>query len=194
MEWYWTYTRNSVPPKEMNLAHEDNGYWSYISSDSRTPHHQLAAKLTSGLWWLDISAVLYGVLPGRYWVQWGFVLSNDSSLKGTQFRVAAFSRDEIPIWDNRAENSISYRPKSTRHFFHHTTVTNKDRLDPTEDFIFQLPQILVVDKDKPTLFAQMREHHSYKDGITVLFVRIVPAGDEEVDAKEFKSVKEMRGK
>ncbi|KAG0265091.1 hypothetical protein BGZ95_003426 [Linnemannia exigua] len=182
--------RNAVPPKEMNLMHSNTGHWEYVI-DSRAPYG-LAAKLVLGLWWLDISAMLYGVLPGRYWVQWGLALSNTSSLNRSQFRVAAFSRDEIPIWNNEAKNSIDYRPESTRNFFHHTTATNKDLLDPNEAFIFQLPQTLVVEKEKPTLFAQMREHHSYKNGITVLFVRIVPAGDGEVDAKEFESDEEDR--
>ncbi|KAG0287224.1 hypothetical protein BGZ96_008822 [Linnemannia gamsii] len=169
----------------MYICHRDT-YWKFIS-DNKSPYG-LVAKLEEGLWLLDVSANLYGVLPGRYRVQWGLSLSNNSCASGVQFRVAAFSRDEIPEWHNEAMNSIEYTPKTVRHFLHHINSSHKEDIDPSSPssykamtFIFQLPQVLVVDKDKPTLFVQMRDHGTYRSGLTVLFVKLVPAGEEEED-------------
>ena len=42
----------------------------------------------------------------------------------------------------------------------------------------------MVEKEKPTVFVQMRSHGRYRTGLTVLFVRVVPAGEDEVDEGE----------
>jgi len=76
----------------MYICHRDD-YWDFVS-DNRSPYG-LVAKLESGLWWLDVSAVLFGVGPGRYRVQWGLALDDTSCASEVQFRVAAFSRDEV---------------------------------------------------------------------------------------------------
>ncbi|OAQ35745.1 hypothetical protein K457DRAFT_132435 [Linnemannia elongata AG-77] len=181
VEWYWMYTRTAVSPKEMYICHRDD-YWKFVS-DSRSPYG-LVAKLESGLWWLDVSAVLFGIRPGRYRVQWGLALDNRSCASGVQFRVAAFSRDEVPEWHNEEKNTITYTPSTTRNFLNRTTATNKENINPSEAFIFQLPQVLVVETEKPTVFVQMRSHGTYRTGLTVLFVRVVPAGEDEVDEEE----------
>ncbi|KAF9135989.1 hypothetical protein BGW39_009041 [Mortierella sp. 14UC] len=101
----------------------------------------------------------------------------------TQFRVAPFSNDEVPEWGNDAENCIDYTPYTFRDFLHHTLMTNKDAVSSEEAIIFQLPRVLVVEQEKSTVFVQMREHNREKNGLTVLFVRIIPAGDDEEDVK-----------
>ncbi|KAF9152029.1 hypothetical protein BG015_005883 [Linnemannia schmuckeri] len=171
----------TVPAKEMYICHRDN-YWNFVS-DNRSPYG-LAADLTSGLWWLDVSAILFGVGPGRYRVQWGLALDDSSCASRVQFRVTAFSRDEVPEWYNEAKNCIDYTPSTTENFLSHTSATNKKEIEPSEAFIFQHPQVLVVEKDKPTLFVQMRDHGKYRTGLKVLFVRIAPAGEDEVDDVE----------
>ncbi|KAG0265092.1 hypothetical protein BGZ95_003427 [Linnemannia exigua] len=179
--WYSKHSRNAVPPDEMGLAHRDNGYWRF-DDDSRGPYGKIAT-LIAGLAWLNVSANMPGVMPGRYWVQWGFCLRNPSSVTGTQFRVSTFPRDEIPVWHHESPDIIDYTPRSFRQFLHHTNAINKDIVSPTETLIFQLPYVLVVEEDKPTVFLQMREHNTNKDGIVVLFLRLVPAGDDEDDVK-----------
>jgi hypothetical protein len=62
-------------------------------------------------------------------------------------------------------------------------VTNKDVVSPEETIIFQLPQVLHVEQEMSTIFVQMREHNQEKNGLTVLFLRIIPAGDDEEDMK-----------
>ncbi|KAG0377324.1 hypothetical protein BGX24_006326 [Mortierella sp. AD032] len=188
-KWYSKHSRNAVPPEEMGLAHRNGGYWKFVD-DPRGPYGKVA-KLTSGLSWLNVSANMHGVMPGRYWVQWGFCLTNPSTVTWTQFRVSTFPRNEIPIWHHESPDVIDYTPHSFRQFLHHTNATNKDIVSPTEALIFQLPCVLVVSEDKPTVFLQMREHDMFKSGATVLFVRIVPAGDEEADVKEER--KEVEG-
>jgi hypothetical protein len=85
----------------MGISHKKTEhYWRFVD-DSRCPYKK-AAKLVSGIWWLDIRGTLFGVPPGRYWVQWGLGLTNSSSVVRTQFRVALFSNDEV---------------KCCRHFF-----------------------------------------------------------------------------
>ncbi|KAF9293862.1 hypothetical protein BGZ88_004777, partial [Linnemannia elongata] len=90
----------------------------------------------------------------------------------------------VPEWHNEAKNTITYTPSTTRNFLNRTTATNKENINPSEAFIFQLPQVLVVENEKPTVFVQMRSHGTYRTGLTVLFVRVVPAGEDEVDEEE----------
>ncbi|KAF9327100.1 hypothetical protein BGZ91_001628, partial [Linnemannia elongata] len=90
----------------------------------------------------------------------------------------------VPEWHNEAKNTITYTPSTTRNFLNRTTATNKENINPSEAFIFQLPQVLVVETEKPTVFVQMRSHGTYRTGLTVLFVRVVPAGEDEVDEEE----------
>ncbi|KAF8940232.1 hypothetical protein BGZ47_007821 [Haplosporangium gracile] len=175
------YTRTAVSAKEMYICHRDN-HWDFVS-DNRSPYG-LVANLTSALWWLDVSAILFGVEPGRYRIQWGLALEDSSCATRVQFRVAAFSRNEVPEWYNEAKNSIDYTSNTTKNFLNHTSATNKREIEPSEAFIFQHPQVLVVEKDKPTLFVQMRDHGSHRTGLKVLFARIVPAGEDEVDDAE----------
>ncbi|KAF9135996.1 hypothetical protein BGW39_009048 [Mortierella sp. 14UC] len=92
-------------------------------------------------------------------------------------------REDIPLWYNEIENSIDYTPPTFRRFLHHTNATNKDTVSREEAIIFQLPRVLVVKEDKPTVFVQMREHNGFKDGIAVLFVRLVPAKEDDEDIK-----------
>lgn len=175
VEWYWMYTRTAVPPKEMYICQRDDN-WDFVS-DNKSPYG-LVAKQESGLSWLDVSAVLFGVGPGRYHVQWGLALESYTS--GVQYRVATFSRDEVPEWYNEEKDNISYSPPTAQDFLTHTTATNKEYITPSEAFIFQLPQLLVVEKEKPTVFVQMKDHETYRTGLTVLFVRVVPAGEDDV--------------
>ncbi|KAK3841492.1 MAG: hypothetical protein J3R72DRAFT_444981 [Linnemannia gamsii] len=222
-KWYCKFTRKSVPPKDMVIGHLDTGYWQLLNDPRSSFDDGLVANLTQGLTWLNVSAKLFGVPPGRYWVQWCFSLQSSSAVVGTQFRVATFSRDEVkryigqgcyvvfflfclfvlsgrysiidhmsplsqlqvPLWHNENKNSIDYTPGTFRKFLHHTTATDKEFLDPNEAFIFQLPRVLVVEENEPTVFVQLREHtaHKNKDGIMVLFARVVPAGDDEDDVK-----------
>ncbi|KAG0272519.1 hypothetical protein BGZ95_011729 [Linnemannia exigua] len=175
--------RKSVPPKDMVIGHLDTGYWHLVSDPRSAFDDGLVANLGQGLSWLNVSGSLFGVPPGRYWVQWSYNLRNPTAVVGTQFRVATFSRDLVPVWHYETKSSIDYTPGTFRKFLHHTTATNKELLDPNEVFIFQLPQVLVVEENKPTVFVQMREHNTHKDGIMILFLRLVLAGDDEDDVK-----------
>ncbi|KAF9540478.1 hypothetical protein EC957_004051 [Mortierella hygrophila] len=165
----------------MYICRRDD-FWEFVS-DNRSPYG-MAARLQSGPWWLDVSAVLFGVGPGRYRVQWGLGLDDTSYTSGIQFRVTTFSRDEVPEWNNDEKSTITYTPSTTHDFLACNTATSKKEINPSEAFIFQLPQVLVVEKEKPTVFVQMRDHWSYGTDLAVLFVRVVPAGEDEVDEED----------
>ena len=83
-----------VPALDLCIIHMGRMYWEMIErSDSI---YGRMAEL-HGVWWLDVSAVFYGVPRGRYRIQWNLVLANSSPIMNTEFRAVSIDRSEVTL-------------------------------------------------------------------------------------------------
>ncbi|KAF9097699.1 hypothetical protein BGX23_008124 [Mortierella sp. AD031] len=168
-EWYNHFGRMAIPGDDMFIVHKGGPHWVMVLClDSA---YGQVAKLR-GVWWLDVSAVLYGVPRGSYRVQWGLVVENPTAVVATQFR--------SPTWDNTQPNASSFIAESMREFIGETDNQVRNLFVPGR-MNFQLPERLVVEQDHQTIFVQFRNHRgTYKSGLSVDYVRLLREDDPRV--------------
>ena len=82
----------TLPAEDMAICHMGDQFWRMISSEES--RFGKLAELAS-VWWMDVVAVLYGVPPGRYKIQWRVKITSDRPVVNTEFRAVLFDKDEV---------------------------------------------------------------------------------------------------
>ncbi|KAK3841491.1 MAG: hypothetical protein J3R72DRAFT_444978 [Linnemannia gamsii] len=177
IEWYRQYSRTIIPARDMAIVHMANHgfHWTMcMNNDSQFGEMARLGHVN----WLDVSAVFYGVTPGQYYVQWGLVVDTVDAVQYALFRAVALSIHESPSWDNTHPNTIGFIPQRATTFIQHTNSPTRDRFNEGP-MIFQLPDILAITPDHPTVFVQFKDHDNFrsKSSLSVDYVRLVRVDD-----------------
>ncbi|KAF9923670.1 hypothetical protein FBU30_006258 [Linnemannia zychae] len=130
------------------------------------------------VFWLDVSANFYGVPQGRYYVQWGLIVKSLSSVLSVLFRAVIIRGHEIPAWDNQHLDTIGFTAIDARSFVKETNSPFRDQFQPGY-MILQLPDVLEVSDNHPTVFVQIKNHNDLtpKYNLDVDYVRLVEVDD-----------------
>ncbi|KAF9152028.1 hypothetical protein BG015_005882 [Linnemannia schmuckeri] len=169
IDWYRHYARTTIPARDMVIIHmNNNNNWSM--EKNATSQFGEVARLRY-VFWLDVSAVFHGVMPGRYLVQWKLTVNSISAVENTLFRA-------IPAWDNTHANTIGFTPTTESSFVKATNSNTRDRFQPGP-FLLQLPDQLEVGPEHPTVFVQFKNHDNFrsKSAMMIDFVRLVSIDD-----------------
>ncbi|KAF8940231.1 hypothetical protein BGZ47_007820 [Haplosporangium gracile] len=166
--WYRHYVRTTIPARDMVIIHMNNDNW--CMEEDATSQFGEVARLNH-VYWLDVSAVFHGVMPGRYLVQWNLTVNSISAVDKTLFRA-------IPAWDNTHADTIGFTPTTQSSFVKATNSITRDRFQPGP-ILLQLPDQLEVGPEHPTVFVQIKNHDNYqpRNAMTVDFVRLVSVDD-----------------
>ncbi|KAG0287225.1 hypothetical protein BGZ96_008823 [Linnemannia gamsii] len=195
IDWYRHYSRTIIPARDMVIIHMNNNNWSM--EEDETSQFGEVARL-SYVWWLDVSAIFHGVVPGRYYVQWNLTVNSFDCIQSTLFRAATIPGHEaslspfsifiskhechgglwIPAWDNAHSNTIEFMPTTQSAFIKATNSTTRNRFQPGP-MLLQLPNQLEVAPEHPTVFVQFKNHsdHRSKRRMLVDYVRLVSVDD-----------------
>ncbi|KAF9582932.1 hypothetical protein BGW38_010568 [Lunasporangiospora selenospora] len=192
VELYKHYSKTLLPARDISIHHIGNRYW--VMADSKQSQFSEVAELKS-VWWMDVSAMFYGVPPGKYKVQWRVSLTSDGPVINSEFRTILFDQEENnSIRGQFSNQDISdvvnypsttlFQPKSIQEFMTHTdsTVTNVNRkpfrkLFSKEFTTLELPDELVVEDNYQGVFVQIRNHDGWKSGLFIDYVRLVDVDD-----------------
>jgi len=177
IEWYRQYSRTIIPSRDMAIIHmDDHGFHWTMSMNNDSQFGEMARL--GHVNWLDVSAVFHGVLPGQYYVQWGLVVNSVSAVQHALFRAVAFGINESPSWDNTHPDTIGFIAQRATTFIQHTNSLTRNRFNGGS-MIFQLPDVLAITPDHPTVFVQFKDHDNYrsKSSLSVDYVRLVRVDD-----------------
>ncbi|KAF9912058.1 hypothetical protein EC991_001004 [Linnemannia zychae] len=176
IEWYRDNTRTIIPARDMTIIHMNNGFLWTMEPNTTSAFGEMARL--SSVNWLDVSALFHGVIPGQYYVQWGLVVNSITAVQHTLFRAVALGSHEFPPWDNTYPNTIGFIPQRASAFIHHTNSPVRDQFR-AGPMIFQLPIILTIGPEHPTVFVQLKEHDDFhaKSAMLIDYVRLVRVDD-----------------
>ncbi|KAF9932188.1 hypothetical protein FBU30_008743 [Linnemannia zychae] len=182
IDMYRQLSRMTLPAEDMMIAHMGNQFWRMISS-SESKYGKLA-ELAS-VWWMDVVAVFFGVLPGRYKVQWRVKVTSDGPVVNTEFRAVQFTKEEDYHTAGGKPNALSFKPTSKQEFIEQTdTQGSRVNKRPFRNLfrgftILELPGELVIEDDYQGVFLQIRNHEDWKSGLYIDYVRLVNVDDPE---------------
>ncbi|KAF9135997.1 hypothetical protein BGW39_009049 [Mortierella sp. 14UC] len=176
IEWYRGYTRTVIPARDMTIIHM-NGTFLWSMQPNTTSVFGEMARL-GAVNWLDVSALFHGVVPGRYYVQWGLIVNSITAVQYTLFRAIALMSHEFPPWDNMHPDTIRFTPQRASAFIQHTTSPTRNRFQ-AGPMIFQLPAVLQIGPEHPTVFVQLKDHDNFRSkcAMSIDYVRLVRVDD-----------------
>ncbi|KAF8940211.1 hypothetical protein EDD21DRAFT_414755 [Dissophora ornata] len=176
---YRHYMRMVIPAQDLGIVHGDNdSYWKIIKR-SDSIYGRMAGLLH--VWWLDVSAVFYGVPRGRYRIQWRFEMGNSTPIINTEFRAVAVDKKEIPSWDTSHPSATSFTCTGKEQLVEPTTSSSEDGRAVRGPVMVQVPGVLIINGDHPNVLVQFRNHRgTYKYGLSVDFVRLIDEDDPRV--------------
>ncbi|KAF9085891.1 hypothetical protein BGX23_009315 [Mortierella sp. AD031] len=182
VDMYKQLSRMTLPAEDMMIAHMGDQFWRMISSDES--QFGKLAELAS-VWWMDVAAVVFGVPPGRYKVQWRVKVTSDGPVVNTEFRAVLFDKHEDHHSLGDKPNALTFIPTSKQEFIEHTDscgsrVNKKPFRNLFKGFtILELPGELLVEDDHRGVFLQIRNHEDWKSGLYIDYVRLLNLDDPE---------------
>ncbi|KAF9346589.1 hypothetical protein BGX26_001883 [Mortierella sp. AD094] len=139
------------------IVHLDGNHWRLGERAGST--FNPVAEL-HGVWWLDASAVFYGVPQGRYRIQWNCEMKRSFPALETEFRAIVTDPNEIPLWDSTLPSAVSFTLSNEIQLMEratHPDVMSYESLF-SGFFILQIPDVLVINESYQNVLVQLRNH------------------------------------